>query len=73
MENKNKTVINLGLFGGLIFAIFFVAIFSLIATGFVVFLAVLAVGTIFVWVCEQIHTWLLPRKYKGFTHKPNRY
>ena len=68
MENKNKTVINLGLFGGLIFAIFFVTVFCLIATGFVVFLAVLAVGTIFVWVCEQIHDWLRPQRYKRFRY-----
>ena len=71
MENKNKTVINLGLFGGLIFAIFFVAMFCLIATGFVVFLWVLAIVTIFVWAYEQIHTWLFPRK--NYRNKPNRY
>ena len=72
-KNNKETVIHFGLFGGLIFAIFFVAMFCLIATGFFVFLAVLAVGTILVWVYDQIHTWLFPRRYKGFTHKSNRY
>jgi len=70
MDKKNNKAfeIHLGLFGGLIFAIFFVAMFCLIATGFVVFLAVLAVGTIFVWVCEQIHDWLRPQRYKRFRY-----
>ena len=73
MENKNnkETVINLGLFGSIFFAIFFVAMFCLIATGFFVYIAILIVGTIFVWVCEQTHAWLFPRK--NYRIKSNRY
>ena len=62
-KNNNKTVINCGLFGGFIFAIFYVAMFCLIATGFFVFLAVLAIGAILVWVYDQIYYRLKSNRY----------
>ena len=73
MKNKNNTVIHLGLFGGLIFVIFCIAMFCLVATGFVVWIAVLAVGTIIVWTYDQIHKWAFPRKPKSFRIQSNRY
>lgn len=74
MKNKSSnTVINFGLFGGLIFAIFFVAICCLIATGFFVYLTFLVAGTLIVWSYGHIHKWMFPRKPKNFTFNPSRY
>lgn len=74
MKSKNnKTVIHLGLFGGLIFAIFCIAMFCLIATSFFAYLAILVIGTIIVWGYDKIHRWVFPRKPKNFRFNPNRY